>query len=67
MKPYEAELQLLRAIQDGQQDVKGDDYEICRRLIQHGWVKAISTSNLRDGDSFGAATITPVGREELTR
>ncbi|MNG33364.1 hypothetical protein D3C84_1195950 [compost metagenome] len=67
MKLYDVEKQLLQAICEGQEVASGEDYATCLRLINAGLVKGIPTSNLRDGDSYGALTITAIGREELTR
>ncbi len=67
MKLSDAEKRLLQAIQDGQETTKGEDYETSNRLISHGFVKGILTSNFRDGDSYGALEITAIGREKLTR
>lgn len=61
------EMKLLLAICEGQEVVKGEDYETCRRLINAGLVKGIITSNLRHGDSYGALEPTAIGREKLTR
>ena len=65
MKLYDAEKQLLQAIYEGQEVASGDDYATCLRLINAGLVKGIPTSNLRDGDSYGALETTVIGREEL--
>ena len=65
MKLSYAEMHLLQAIHQGQEVAKGEDYETSNRLIMYGFVKGITTSNLRDGDSYGALEITAAGREEL--
>lgn len=67
MKLSDTDIRLLQAIQDGQETVKGDEYTTCLRLINYGFVKGIITSNLRDGDSYGALEATAIGREKLTR
>ncbi|OQR32771.1 hypothetical protein BWR59_12510 [Pseudomonas sp. Bc-h] len=59
------EMQLLQAIYGGQKAAKGEEYETCRRLISYGFVKGIITSNLRDGNSYGALEVTANGREQL--
>lgn len=67
MKLSNTESHLLHAIHEGREVAKGEDYETCRRLINAGLVKGIITSNLRDGDSYGALEITAIARENLTR
>lgn len=66
MKIYESEMRLLRAIHGGQEVAKGEEYETCCRLINAGLAKGIITSNLRDGNSYGALEVTAIGRENLT-
>jgi hypothetical protein len=61
------EIQLLQAIHGGQEVASGEEYATCLRLINAGLVKGIITSNLRDGDSYGALEVTANGREQLTR
>ena len=66
MKLYNIEKQLLQAICEGQEVASGEEYATCLRLINAGLVKGIITSNLRDGDSYGALEITAIGRVSLT-
>lgn len=67
MKLSYAEMHLLQEIHKGQETAKSEDYETSNRLISYGFVKGIITSNLRDGNSYGALEITATGRDELTR
>ena len=67
MKISNTEMHLLQSIHGGQEVAKGEEYETCHRLISYGFVRGIITSNLREGNSYGALEVTANGREQLTR